>query len=113
MDPIRRKILATGVAATAAASAPARLFAQQIGQGGATMGFYEKGAVRIHFEEAGGGFPFLGIAGGGLESTIPNPTRHSPLNTMGEVQTEYPCIASAPAPSQSTRPRAPTPTITL
>jgi hypothetical protein len=32
------------------------------------MPFYEKGAVRIHFEEAGSGFPLLLIAGGGLNS---------------------------------------------
>src|SRR2546421_5055897 len=96
MDPIRRKILATGVAATAAASAPARLFAQQIGQGGATMGFYEKGAVRIHFEEAGGGFPFFVVCGGGLKSTLAHLTPHSPLHPMEEVQTEERCIASEP-----------------
>ena len=29
------------------------------------MSMYEKGAVRIHFEEAGSGFPLLLIAGGG------------------------------------------------
>ena len=34
------------------------------------MRFYEKGAVRIHYEEAGSGFPLLLIAGGGLNSTI-------------------------------------------
>ena len=33
MDPIRRKILKTGAAATAMAAAP-RVFAQQTGQGG-------------------------------------------------------------------------------
>ena len=34
------------------------------------MGIYEKDAVRIHFEEAGSGFPLLVIPGGGLNSTI-------------------------------------------
>ena len=29
------------------------------------MATYEKGNVRIHFEEAGSGFPLLLIAGGG------------------------------------------------
>ena len=53
MDPIRRTILTTGVAATAAAAAGTRLFAQQTGQGGTAMGNFEKGAVRIHFEESG------------------------------------------------------------
>ena len=36
------------------------------------MSFYEKGPVRIHFEEKGSGFPLLMIAGGGLNSAIPN-----------------------------------------
>jgi pimeloyl-ACP methyl ester carboxylesterase len=58
------------------------------------MGLYEKGAVRIHFEEAGGGFPLLVIAGGGLNSTIANLTRNSPFNPMEEFKAEYRCIAS-------------------
>ena len=49
MGSTRRNILATGAAATAMAAAP-RLFAQQTGQGGAAMSFYEKGPVRIHYE---------------------------------------------------------------
>ena len=69
MDPIRRKILKAGAAATAMAAAP-RVFAQQTGQGGAAMSFYEKGPVRIHYEEAGSGFPLLLIAGGGLNSAM-------------------------------------------
>ena len=32
------------------------------------MSFFEKGAVRIHYEEAGSGFPLLLIAGGGLRA---------------------------------------------
>ena len=51
MDSTRRKIVATGAAATAMAAAP-RLFAQQTGKGGAAISFYEKGPVRIHYEEA-------------------------------------------------------------
>jgi pimeloyl-ACP methyl ester carboxylesterase len=95
MDPIRRTILATGVAATAVVAAPARLFAQGTGQGGTAMGFYEKGAVRIHFEEAGSGFPLLVIAGGGLNSTISGLTgSSSPFNPMEEFRAEYRCIAS-------------------
>ena len=34
------------------------------------MPVYEKGPVRIHYEEAGAGFPLLIIPGGGLNSTI-------------------------------------------
>ena len=40
MDPMRRKIVRAGAAATAMAAMP-RMFAQQTGQGGAPMSFYE------------------------------------------------------------------------
>ena len=56
MDPIRRKILKTAAAATVIAAAP-RVFGQQTGQGGAAMSFYERGPVRIRYEETGAGFP--------------------------------------------------------
>jgi pimeloyl-ACP methyl ester carboxylesterase len=91
MDPIRRNILATGAAATAIAAAP-QVFAQQTGQGGGAR-FYERGPVRIHFEEAGSGFPLLVIAGGGLNSTISALAR-GPFNPMEEFKAEYRCIAS-------------------
>jgi pimeloyl-ACP methyl ester carboxylesterase len=93
MDPIRRNILASGAAATAMAAAP-RMFAQQTGQGGAAMPFYEKGPVRIHYEEAGSGFPLLLIAGGGLNSTIAGLIGGSPFNPIDEFKGEYRCIAS-------------------
>ena len=92
MDPIRRTILTTGAAATAMAAAP-RVFAQA--QGGTAMGMFEKGAVRIHFEEAGSGFPLLVIAGGGLNSTIASLSgTGSPFNPMEEFKGEYRCIAA-------------------
>jgi pimeloyl-ACP methyl ester carboxylesterase len=91
MDSIRRAMLATGAAATAMAAAP-RVFAQQTGQGGAAMPFYEKGPVRIHYEEAGSGFPLLLIAGGGLNSTISG--LNNPFNAIEEFKGEYRCIAS-------------------
>jgi len=94
MDPIRRTILTTGAAATAMAAAP-RVFAQQTGQGGAARSFYEKGAVRIHYEEAGSGYPLLVIAGGGLNSTIAGLSGpSSPYNPMTEFKGEYRCIAA-------------------
>jgi len=34
-------------------------------QGETAMPFYEKGDVRIHYEEAGAGFPLFLIPGGG------------------------------------------------
>jgi pimeloyl-ACP methyl ester carboxylesterase len=91
MDPIRRNILATGAAATAVAAA-SRVFAQQTGQGATS--FYEKGAVRIRYEEAGSGFPLLLIPGGGLNSTIAGLTRGDPFNPIEEFKGEYRCIAS-------------------
>jgi pimeloyl-ACP methyl ester carboxylesterase len=89
MDRIRRKILATGAAATAMAAAP-RVFAQQTGKGGAPVSFYEKGPVRIHYEEAGSGFPLLLIAGGGLNSTIAG--LNNPFNAIEEFKEEYHCV---------------------
>jgi pimeloyl-ACP methyl ester carboxylesterase len=91
MDPIRRKILKTGAAATAMAVAP-RVFAQQTGRGGAAMSFYERGPVRIHYEEFGSGFPLMLIAGGGLNSTIAG--LNNPFNAIEEFKGEYRCIAS-------------------
>src|SRR3954452_14346389 len=93
MDPIRRTILTTGAAATAMAAAPG-VFAQQTGQGGAAMSFYEKGAVRIHYEEAGSGMPLLLIAGGGLNSTIAGLKRGVPFDSIGEFKGEYRCVFS-------------------
>ena len=76
IDSSRRTILATGVAAAAATTAP-RVFAQApqaaVPQGlpaGAKVGFYEKGNVRIRYAEIGSGFPLLATPGGGLNSCI-------------------------------------------
>jgi pimeloyl-ACP methyl ester carboxylesterase len=58
------------------------------------MPFYEKGSVRIYYEEAGSGFPLLLIAGGGLNSTIAGLKRGDPFNPIEEFKGEYRCIAS-------------------
>jgi pimeloyl-ACP methyl ester carboxylesterase len=92
MDSVRRNIVATGVAATALAAAPG-VFAQQSVQAGPNS-FYEKRGIRIHYEEAGSGFPLLLIAGGGLNSTISGLTRGAPFNALEEFKGEYRCIAS-------------------
>ena len=57
------------------------------------MFFYEKGPVRIHYEETGSGFPLLLIAGGGLNSAISGLTT-APFNPVEEFKGEYRCIAS-------------------
>jgi pimeloyl-ACP methyl ester carboxylesterase len=93
MDSIRRTLLTTGAAATAMAAAP-RVFAQGAGPGGSAMSFYQNGAVRIRYEEAGSGFPLLLIAGGGLNAAIANFTRGSPFNPIEEFKAEYRCIAA-------------------
>jgi pimeloyl-ACP methyl ester carboxylesterase len=91
VDPLRRKILTTGAAATAMAAA-ARVMAQQPGQGAAAGAVYVKGPVRIHYQESGAGFPLLLIAGGGLNSTIAGLS--SPFDAIGEFKGEYRCIAA-------------------
>jgi pimeloyl-ACP methyl ester carboxylesterase len=57
------------------------------------MPFYEKGAVRIHYEEVGSGFPLLVIPGGGLNSTVAGLANH-PFNPMEEFKSEYRVIAA-------------------
>jgi pimeloyl-ACP methyl ester carboxylesterase len=89
MDPVRRNIVATGVAAATMAAAP-QVFAQQTVQGG-TAKFYEKGSVRIRYQEAGSGFPLLLIAGGGLNSVMAG-LATSPFNPIEEFKGEYRCI---------------------
>jgi pimeloyl-ACP methyl ester carboxylesterase len=105
MNPTRRKILKTGVAATAMAAVP-RVLAEQIGQGGSAMSFYEKGPVRIHYEETGSGFPLLLIPGGGHDSILSG-LPNMPFNPIAEFKGEYRCIATDlrnANPGQSTGP---------
>jgi len=104
MDPIRRKTLAAGAAATAMA-ATSQVFAQQTGQAG-TGKFYQKGPVRIRYDEAGSGFPLLLIAGGGLNSVMAG-LQTSPFNPIEEFKGEYRCIFADRRngnPGQSTGP---------
>ena len=56
VDPLRRKILKTGAAAAAVAATPS-LLAQQ--GNGESARFYQRGNVRIRYEETGTGFPLL------------------------------------------------------
>ena len=58
------------------------------------MPMYEKGAVRIHFDEVGTGVPLLIIPGGGLNATISYLTGGAPFNPLDEFRTEYRCIAA-------------------
>ena len=92
MDPKRRALLTAGAAVAATAAMP-RLLAQQTGRQG-TGKFYEKGAVRIYYEEAGSGFPLLLLPGGGLNATISFFAGNSPFNAIEEFKGEYRCIAA-------------------
>ena len=58
------------------------------------MPLYEKGTVRIRYEEAGSGFPLLLVPGGGLNATIDGLKRGGPFNAIEEFKEEYRCIFS-------------------
>ena len=93
MDKFRRKLLKTGAVATLMAATP-RVFSQQIGQSGEAMSIYERGDVRIHYEESGSGFPLLLIPGGGLDSSIASIKRGRPFNPIEEFKGEYRTIVA-------------------
>ncbi len=58
------------------------------------MPFYERGPVRIHYEEVGSGFPLLVIPGGGLNATIAGLDSTHPFNAQKEFSNEHRCIAA-------------------
>ena len=92
VDPIRRKLLKTGAAAAAMAATPGALFARQDGNDDGGR-FYERGNVRIRYEETGSGFPLLLISGGGLNgSTIEGIRSRNPFNTIEAFSGEFRCI---------------------
>ncbi len=57
------------------------------------MPFFEKGAVHIHYKEAGAGFPLLVIPGGGLNSTIEGLETH-PFNPFEELTSDFRVISA-------------------
>jgi pimeloyl-ACP methyl ester carboxylesterase len=94
VDETRRKILKSGAAAAAMAAVSPAL-AQQNKNNQATPAdkFYEKGKVRIHYQEWGSGFPLMLISGGGLGgSKIDGLT--NPFDAVVEFKGEYRCIAA-------------------
>jgi pimeloyl-ACP methyl ester carboxylesterase len=59
------------------------------------MPIYERGPVRIHYEEMGSGFPLLVIPGGGLNSTIGGLDTSHPFNAMKEFAKDgFRCIGA-------------------
>ncbi len=55
------------------------------------MPFYQKGDVRIRYEETGSGFPLLVIPGGGLNSRVSN-WQTAVINAMEEFKGDFRCI---------------------
>jgi len=62
-------------------------------KGGNAMPVYERGAVRIHYAEAGSGFPLLVIPGGGLNATMAYLSGGAPFDPMHVLKDRYRCIA--------------------
>jgi len=58
------------------------------------MPFYERGNVRIRYQETGSGFPLLIVPGGGLNSTIAWVSKGAPFNAIEEFKNEYRCITA-------------------
>ena len=86
METNRRDVLAAGAAVAAVAAAP-KAAAQQTGLPGTTK-FYQRGNVKIAYQEVGTGFPLLVIPGGGLNSRMAGlPT--SPFNPIAEFSNEF------------------------
>jgi pimeloyl-ACP methyl ester carboxylesterase len=83
--------LTTAAAAAAIAAVPQAL-AQQAG---VKSGFYEKGNVRIHYEDTGGsGLPLLVIPGGGQNSNIGWAKTNAPFNVPELFRDEYRVITA-------------------
>ena len=55
------------------------------------MPFYQKGDVRIRYEETGSGLPLLVIPGGGLNSRISNWST-AVINAMEAFKNDFRCI---------------------
>jgi pimeloyl-ACP methyl ester carboxylesterase len=101
VDANRREIITTAAAAATVAAAPG-VFAQNAGQGK----FFEKGPVRIHYEDSGSGYPLLCIAGGGLNSALTS-LHNGPFDPFKEFAGEFRCVAADlrnAIPGQSTGP---------
>ena len=89
VDETRRKILKAGATAAAMAAVPPVL--AQTTPAAPSGKFFERGTVRLHYQEWGSGFPLLLIAGGGLGgSKIEGLT--NPFDAVGEFKNEYRCI---------------------
>ncbi len=107
MAPTRREILTNAAVATAMAAAAPGVLAQQPAPGATAGSFFQRGPVRIHYEDTGGnGFPLLLIAGGGLNSVAAG-LHTNPFNAIDEFKSEFRCVGADlrnAIPGQSTGP---------
>src|SRR5512132_1719497 len=58
------------------------------------MPFYERGPVRIHYQEVGSGFPLMLIPGGGLNSALSSWQTASPFDPMERYKDDFRCITA-------------------
>ena len=82
---------ASAAAPRLAAAQPAPREAVPAGQAAATTSFYEKGNVRIRYQEVGSGFPLLVTPGGGLNSCI-GKWSTAVFNAPEEFKNSFRCI---------------------
>jgi pimeloyl-ACP methyl ester carboxylesterase len=101
MDPTRPDTRAMSADVTAgdatAAAAPASgsaLRAEHGTQAEPVASFYERGGVRIRYQETGSGFPLLAIPGGGLNSRISNwrTPPYGVFDPMEAFKNDFRCI---------------------
>src|SRR5262245_61800249 len=91
VDRTRRTLLKAGAAAAAAAATRSVLAQQPASEPAGRV--YQRGNVRIHYEETGSGFPLLLISGGGLNgSTMAGIRAGNPFNTIEAFKGEFRCI---------------------
>ena len=58
------------------------------------MPFYERGSVRIYYEDVGSGFPLMIITGGGLNSSIASLDTSVPFNPLERYKNDFRCISA-------------------
>jgi hypothetical protein len=91
----RRTFVSLAAASAAApsftAAQPAPRAAVPSGQKEPATSFYEKGGVRIRYQEVGSGFPLLVTPGGGLNSRISN-WATAVFNAPEEFKNDFRCI---------------------